>query len=624
MPTMNGIIKGQTGDELLPRTSFAQVRDEDEKLLSDWRAETDEAVSDLQTRDTELEESIVAVQNAIPDVSGLATKEDVQAVEGQIPDVSGMVTGVSYEESTGTLTLTGADNQTIATVTISTAGTVLKDAKLEQSEGSAMLSLEWQLVNGSTTTTTVDLSTLIDVYKEGTGIKVEDNVIAVDADWLAAQMPDTSDLATKAELAEVQSSIPDVSNLASKDEIPDISGLATTSALSEVEAKIPDISGLATTDEVEAAKEWTGVWQMGNFATLAAATLNLAYHEVYNNPERRIISFTVGAGTTGIVINQTFNPTSGLPYTARQYLYFDGHRYVRTVQRQSNGDVTSPKWTLDDGRGVFPGKGVLLSKLMTLTEENTSEQVQEALTYPNGDGVLTRDDLETCITTGLGLIDYDTNSPVSVGRTKLNGHYVLTYVGYTTVAASYAPDYDDPVIVSVILDVTAAGEYSVFKAANVSSLVREDDPSLPLNVYIPAVFQSSNNTSDSVKSEATILGYFGCTTVDELLEKVRATKLFNLVYLNSGTMMYRIPVHYFNLTNSKNTIQIVTTAPNALNADEPARLEVVMNLDGTTADGSSNNIYVGYTPFANESVVTAFESRIAELEAKVAALESGE
>lgn len=84
MPTMNGVIKDQTGDELLPRTSFAQVRDEDEKLLSDWRAETDEAVSDLQAKDTELEESIAAVQDAIPDVSNLSALTSAELEESSL------------------------------------------------------------------------------------------------------------------------------------------------------------------------------------------------------------------------------------------------------------------------------------------------------------------------------------------------------------------------------------------------------------------------------------------------------------------------------------------------------------------------------------------------------------
>lgn len=388
--------------------------------------------------------------------------------------------------------------------------------------------------------------------------------------------------------------------------------------IDEVEGQIPDISGLASTDDVdervEAAKEWTGVWQMGNFATLAAATLNLAYHEVYNNPDRRIISFTVGAGTTGIVVNQTFNPTSGLPYTARQYLYFDGHRYVRTVQRQSNGDVTSPSWTLDDGRGVFPGKGVMVSRLLALTEGSTSEQVQEALTYPNGDGVLTRADLETCISTGLSLVDYDTNSPVTVGRTKLNGHYVLTYVGYTTVTASYAPDYEDPVITSVFLDVTTEGEYSVFKAPNLSGLLREDDERLPVQAYIPGLWRTSNNTSETITSAGTILSYFGCTTVEELLARLRKTSGVHLLYLNSGSSFYWVPAHFVEVINSNNTVHIVTIMPNPLDADKAARLECVMNLDGTVAEGSSNNIFVKYTPLVTQEAFDELAARVTTLE----------
>ena len=72
-----------------------------------------------------------------------------------------------------------------------------------------------------------------------------------------SKIPDTSGLATKVELGEVMTSIPDVSGFATKtelntvqDSIPNTSGLATKIELATVESKIPDTSGLATKSEV--------------------------------------------------------------------------------------------------------------------------------------------------------------------------------------------------------------------------------------------------------------------------------------------------------------------------------------------------------------------------------------
>ena len=70
-------------------------------------------------------------------------------------------------------------------------------------------------------------------------------------------MPDTRGLVKKtdynAKIAEIESNIPDISNLATKNalntvenKMPNISGLATKTELTTVENKIPDISNLAT------------------------------------------------------------------------------------------------------------------------------------------------------------------------------------------------------------------------------------------------------------------------------------------------------------------------------------------------------------------------------------------
>ena len=74
-----------------------------------------------------------------------------------------------------------------------------------------------------------------------------------------SQIPDVTNLATKSELQAVESQIPDVTNLATKSElqavesqIPDVTNLATKSELQAVESQIPDVTNLATKSELQA------------------------------------------------------------------------------------------------------------------------------------------------------------------------------------------------------------------------------------------------------------------------------------------------------------------------------------------------------------------------------------
>ena len=90
------------------------------------------------------------------------------------------------------------------------------------------------------------------------GVKVDGDTINITSDGvISAQKVDLSGVATKVELEEVESKIPDTSGLATKSElaiveskIPDTSSLATKTELTAVENKIPDVSGFATKDEI--------------------------------------------------------------------------------------------------------------------------------------------------------------------------------------------------------------------------------------------------------------------------------------------------------------------------------------------------------------------------------------
>ena len=74
----------------------------------------------------------------------------------------------------------------------------------------------------------------------------------VELEEVESKIPDTSGLATKIELTAVENKIPDVSGFATKDEIPNVSGLATKVELNEVAATIPNSDDLATKAELNA------------------------------------------------------------------------------------------------------------------------------------------------------------------------------------------------------------------------------------------------------------------------------------------------------------------------------------------------------------------------------------
>ena len=106
----------------------------------------------------------------------------------------------------------------------------------------------------------------VEIYRNGElihsgegGVTPEELAEILKAYALKSEIPDVSNLATKAELQAVEAEIPDVSSLATKTElqaveaeIPDISSLATKTELQAVEAEIPDVSNLATKTELQA------------------------------------------------------------------------------------------------------------------------------------------------------------------------------------------------------------------------------------------------------------------------------------------------------------------------------------------------------------------------------------
>ena len=200
---------------------------------------------------------------AIPDVSGLATKQEVTAaVAGvQVPSIEGLAKTTDVEATYAKKTEL-PDVSTLATkaeVTAAVAGVQVPSieglAKTTEVEATYAKKTELPSIEGLAKTTDVDAK-LVDYAKK-------------------TELPDVSGLATKAEVAaitvpsvegfikgtEVDAKLVDYAKktevettYAKKTELPDVSGLATkaevTSAVAAVE--VPSIEGLAKTTEVEA------------------------------------------------------------------------------------------------------------------------------------------------------------------------------------------------------------------------------------------------------------------------------------------------------------------------------------------------------------------------------------
>ena len=203
---------------------------------------------------------------AIPDVSGLATKQEVTAaVAGvQVPSIEGLAKTTDVEATyakktelpdVSTLATKAEVTAAVAAVQVPSIEGLAKTTEVETKLADYAKKTELPSIEGLAKTTDVDAK-LVDYAKK-------------------TELPDVSGLATKAEVAaitvpsvegfikgaEVDAKLVDYAKkaeveatYAKKTELPDVSGLATkvevTSAVAAVE--VPSIEGLAKTTEVEA------------------------------------------------------------------------------------------------------------------------------------------------------------------------------------------------------------------------------------------------------------------------------------------------------------------------------------------------------------------------------------
>ena len=223
-----------------------------------------EKVKNVYTKaETDTKLATKADVTAIPDVSGLATKQEVTAaVAGvQVPSIEGLAKTTDVEATYAKKTEL-PDVSTLATkaeVTAAVAGVQVPSieglAKTTEVEATYAKKTELPSIEGLAKTTDVDAK-LVDYAKK-------------------TELPDVSGLATKAEVAaitvpsvegfikgtEVDAKLVDYAkktevetNYAKKTELPDVTTLATKAEVVTAVAgiQVPSIEGLAKTTEVEA------------------------------------------------------------------------------------------------------------------------------------------------------------------------------------------------------------------------------------------------------------------------------------------------------------------------------------------------------------------------------------
>ena len=418
-----------------------------------------------------------------------------------------------------------------------------------------------------------------------------------------------------------------VGDYALKSEIPDVSGKLDTTvyeadkATFALKSEIPSVEGLVSADqldtkladytttevveaefasydktikgEIEAgytSKEQfaeAGVRYLGSFSTSMQAEQKASEDGIYDNQAYSVLVYTVGEGQNGQIIN---NVESGKTV---QFLYWQGKRYTRTIT--NDGEKVVGSWASDDGYVALPRKGVM-PNLFTLTTEADSDTVKTAMTATDTNEPITLDDLNKCLKTGYTLRFYSMQSgSVFVG---FSGQaFTLTYIGF-------ANPSQDPAIMSIVVNVTAEGQYSVVRngtrgIALTSTSLPNDKTIVALDERVEALEDVAVATAElpialktftnKVHEKAEILGWFGVE--DEAgLKKIIASKRPIFVRygitLSAQPRYYKFPAEYVAF-ESNTQVKLVFEGLD-ISDDSVVRYTILMNLDGTLIGEQSN------------------------------------
>lgn len=418
-----------------------------------------------------------------------------------------------------------------------------------------------------------------------------------------------------------------VGDYALKSEIPDVSGKLDTSvydadkATFALKSEIPSVEGLvsteqldtkladyATTEVVEAefasydktikgeieadytSKEQfaeAGVHFLGNFSTSMQAEQKASEDGIYDNQAYSVLVYTVGEDQNGQIVN---NVQTGKTV---QFLYWQGKRYTRTIT--NDGEKVVGSWASDDGYVALPRKGIM-PNLFTLTTEADSDTVKTAMTATDTNEPITLDDLNKCLQTGYTLRFYAMQSgSVFVG---FSGQaFTLTYIGF-------ANPSQDPAIMSVAVNVTAEGQYSVVRngtrgIALTSTSLPNDKTIVALDDRIEALEDVAVTTAElpialksftnKVHEKAEILGWFGVEDEAGLKGIIASKRPIFVRYgitLSAQPRYYKFPAEYVAF-ESNTQVKLVFEGLDTSD-DSVVRYTILMNLDGTLIGEQSN------------------------------------
>lgn len=395
------------------------------------------------------------------------------------------------------------------------------------------------------------------------------------------QIPDVSVYATTAALTEGLEAKQDKGDYALKSEIPDVSGFATKAEVTDGLATKQEVGDYALNSALEplATKEAVAglkVVDLGTFDKVEAASYAAGADGVYNSKEAVVLTFDTAEGS-GVIFN-TMTATN----SSAQRMYWNNQVLSRTVT-----DGSGTGWGVLSNFTELQNRAIK-STLFTLTTEADSETIKAAMTNENSK-TITASDLDSCLKYGYTIRDYALQSgSIFVGWT--GSAYTLTYIGF-------ASPTSEPYVMSVVVNVTPEGEYSIVRngargqiltssnlASNKTFAAIADVAPVIVNINL----RDSKLTTE-IQEKETILGWFGVTTDAELKQLIAGTRPMFVRYgisLSTNPHYYKMPIEYIAY-ESATQLKMVFGGLDTSN-DQPVRYTIVANLDGTPIEEGGN------------------------------------
>lgn len=496
------------------------------------------------------DEKVVATTDQIPDTSKFASKtelnEAIETVEANIPDASQFVNIDVYTEDKAGLQTTIDGKQPVGDYPVYqqfVAGASDKQRKTIQ------------LANADS---------ISGIMSTGTGVN-----LAMVSEWDKADFG-SSQLPLNLNSTDGIVTINDSKTVATVDQIPDVSGFATTSY---VDSKVDSaLEPLATKEAVASLK----VVDLGTFEKVENASYAAAADGVYNNKEAVVLTFDTAEGS-GVIFN-----TMTAANASAQRMYWNNQVLSRTVT-----DGSGTGWGVLSNFTELQNRAIK-STLFTLTTDADSETIKAAMTNENSK-TITASDLDSCLKYGYTIRDYALQSgSIFVGWT--GSAYTLTYIGF-------ASPTSEPYVMSVVVNVTPQGEYSIVRNGARGQILTSSN--LASNKTFAAVADVAPvivniNLRDSkltkeIQEKETILSWFGVTTDVELKQLIASTRPMFVRYgisLSTNPHYYKMPIEYIAY-ESATQLKMVFSGLDTSN-DQPVRYTIIANLDGTPIEEGGN------------------------------------